>query len=76
MPGPTSASGCLITIPFGADENGTPMPTPTTLRVAYVIQLFGVLLAVNALAHHLWPFLPVADAATQRLAQQWLSKQR
>lgn len=76
VPGPTSASGCLITIPFGADENGTPMPTPTALRVAYVIQCFGVLLAVNALAHHLWPFLPVADATTQRLAQLWLSKQR
>jgi hypothetical protein len=68
VPGPTSASGCLITIPLGVGANGTPTPTAST--VAYVIQRFGVLLAVNALAHHLWPFLPVADASTQHLAQQ------
>ncbi len=70
VPGPTSASGCLITISLGAGANGTRMPTPTPSAVASVIQRFGVLLAVNAPAHRLWPFLPVADAATQRLAQQ------
>jgi hypothetical protein len=73
VPGPTSASGCLITIPLGSGANGTPMPTPTASTVAYVIQRFGVLLAVNALAHRLWPFLPVADAATRRLAQQLIT---
>jgi hypothetical protein len=42
--------------------------------VAYVIQRFGVLLAVNAMAHRLWPFLPVADASTQHIAQQLITK--
>jgi len=49
------------------------MPTPTASTVAYVIQRFGVLLAVNALAHRLWPFLPVADASTQHLVQQLIA---
>jgi hypothetical protein len=73
VPGPTSASGCLITISLGSGLNGTPMPTPTASTVAYVIQRFGVLLAVNALAHRLWPFLPVADASTQHLVQQLIT---
>jgi len=73
VPGPTYASGCLITIPLGSGLNGTPMPTPTASTVAYVIQRFGVLLAVNALAHRLWPFLPVADASTQHLVQQLIA---
>lgn len=73
VPGPTYASGCLITIPLGSGLNGTPMPTPTASTVAYVIQRFGVLLAVNALAHRLWPFLPVADASTQHLVQQLIT---
>ncbi len=73
VPGPTHASGCLITIPLGSGLNGTPMPTPTASTVAYVIQRFGVLLAVNALAHRLWPFLPVADASTQHLVQQLIT---
>jgi len=74
VPGATSASGCLITIPLGSGLNGTPTPTPTASTVAYVIQRFGVLLAVNALAHRLWPFLPVADASTQHIAQQLITK--
>ncbi len=69
VPGPTYASGCLITIPLGSGLNGT----PTASTVAYVIQRFGVLLAVNALAHRLWPFLPVADASTQHLVQQLIT---
>ena len=73
VPGPTYASGCLITIPLGSGLNGTPMPTPTASTVAYVIQRFGVLLAVNALAHRLWPFLPVADASAQHLVQQLIA---
>ena len=74
VPGPTSATGCLITIPFQSGMNGTPMPTSTAPTVAYVIQRFGVLLAVNALAQRLWPFLPVADAYTQHLAQQLITR--
>jgi hypothetical protein len=73
VPGPTSASGCLIKIPLQSGLNGTPTPTPTASTVAYVIQRFGVLLAVNAMAHRLWPFLPVADASTQHLVQQLIT---
>jgi hypothetical protein len=73
VPGPTYASGCLITIPLGSGLNGTPMPTPTASTVAYVIQRFGVLLAVNDMAHRLWPFLPVADVSTQHLVQQLIA---
>jgi hypothetical protein len=57
----TTASGCLIKISLQADPNVelTPiMPAPPT--VVYVLQCFGVLLAANASAHRLWPFLPVA----------------
>ena len=74
VPGPTPASGCLISIPPGSGLHGTPMPTPPASMVAYVIQRFGVLLAVNAMAHRLWPFLPVADASTQHIAQQLITK--
>lgn len=73
VPGLTSASSCLIAVTLGSGAIGTPIPTPTASSVAYVIQRFGVLFAVNAMAHRLWPFLPVADAATQRLAQQSMS---
>ena len=73
VPGPTPASGCLISIPPGSSLHGTPMPIPPASMVASVIQRFGVLLAVNAMAHHLWPFLPVADASTQHMAQQLIT---
>jgi hypothetical protein len=74
VPGPTDASGCLITIPLRSGLSGTPIPTPTASTVAYVIQRFGVLLSVNTQAHRLWPFLPVADAYTEHLAQQLITK--
>jgi hypothetical protein len=73
VPGPRSASGCLIAISTRSALNGASMPTPPASTVAYVIQRFGVLLAVNALAHRLWPFLPVADASTQHMAQQLIT---
>ena len=72
--GPTSASGCLISVPLGAGVNGASRPTPTPSMAASVIQRFGVLLAVNAVAHRLWPFLPMANVSTQRLAQQWITR--
>ncbi len=37
---------------------------------AACLHRFGVLLAVNNLAHRLWPFLPVANAYEKRLAEQ------
>ncbi|HLX56827.1 MAG TPA: hypothetical protein VKR83_07370 [Ktedonobacteraceae bacterium] len=70
VPGPTPASGCLIQITLQPGSNTEPTPTAAPPTVANVIQRFGVLLAVNATAHHLWPFLPVADAYEQQVAQQ------
>ena len=70
----TYATGCLIKISLLPSLNSTPTPTPSASQVAFVMQRFGVLLAVNALAHRLWPFLPVANASTQILAQRLITK--
>ena len=69
--GTTFASGCLIE--FRLQTDASPLLTPTSSQplVAYVMQRFGVLLAVNSAAHHLFPFLPVASAYEKQLAQQW-----
>ena len=68
--GTTLASGCLIAFNLQTgDALLTPPPSPAV--VAYVMQRFGVLLAVNSAAHHLFPFLPVASAYEKQLAQQW-----
>jgi len=74
VPGPTTASGCLLKFALNSNPNAELTPTAAPPPVAYVIQRFGVLLAVNSTAHHLWPFLPVADAYTQQLAQQWIAQ--
>lgn len=52
-----------------------PTPAPPPPLVAFVIQRFGVLLAVNSAAHHLFPFLPIADAYEKQLALQWAKQQ-
>ena len=57
----TTASGCLIKISLQTDPHVKPTPTPAPPTVVYVLQRFGVLLAVNASAHRLWPFLPVTE---------------
>ncbi len=77
VPGPTYASGCVIGVPLQAVLPGAPTPTPASASSgsAYVMQRFGVLLAVNAAAHRLWPFLPVADTSMQRIAQQLITAQ-
>ena len=74
VPGPTTASGCLLKFALYSGQNTELTPTAAPLPVAYVIQRFGVLLAVNSTAHNLWPFLPVADAYVQQLAQQWIAQ--
>ena len=67
LPGRDLGVGCLVTIKPGLLSSLTPPPSS---QVAYCLHRFGVLLAVNNLAHHLWPFLPVANAYEKRLAQQ------
>ncbi len=73
--GTTFASGCLIE--FKMQTGLFPVPTPTAPPpvVAYVMQRFGVLLAVNSAAHRLFPFLPVTNAYEKQLAQRWAGRQ-
>jgi hypothetical protein len=62
-------AGCLVTITQQPASSSSLTPPPSS-QVAYCLHRFGVLLAVNNLAHRLWPFLPVANAYEKRLAQQ------
>ncbi len=73
--GTTFASGCLIEFKLQTGVFPVATPTPPPPVVAYVMQRFGVLLAVNSAAHHLFPFLPVANAYEKQLAQQWAGHQ-
>jgi len=64
------AAGCLVTITQQPVPSSSLTP-PSSSQVAYCLhRFFGVLLAVNSLAHRLWPFLPVANAYEKWLAQQ------
>jgi hypothetical protein len=69
--GTTFASGCLIEFELQNDVIRTTTPNISPPLVADVMQRFGVLLAVNDEAHHLFPFLPVANAYEKQLAQHW-----
>lgn len=70
VPAAVYAVGCVaIALPLTitGSQNGV---TPTSRIAAYCLHRFGVLLAANDNAHHLWPRMPVADAYEQRLAQE------
>lgn len=56
----TAAGGCLAATQGEQTIN------------ALLLRRFGVLLAANTEAHHLWPRLPVADSYEQQLAQHLL----
>lgn len=73
--GATFASGCLIEFKLQTGASLPPTPTSSPPLVAYVMQRFGVLLAVNSAAHHLFPFLPLANVYEEQLAQQWATRQ-
>jgi hypothetical protein len=64
------AAGCLVEVTQQQSPFVTPTPTSSPPIMAYLLHRFGVLVAANAQAHHLWPFLPVADANEQRIVQQ------
>ncbi|HZS75765.1 MAG TPA: hypothetical protein VFA41_04065 [Ktedonobacteraceae bacterium] len=74
IPAANRADGCLVVVTASTEANGPPIPSPTALPVAYCLHRFGVLLAANETAHRYWPFLPVASAAEQQLAQQLVSQ--
>jgi hypothetical protein len=48
----------------------TATSTISHTELAYCLHRFGVNLAANEVAQRYWPYLPVADAGEQRLAQQ------
>ncbi len=51
----------------------TPTSAASLPLVAYCLHRFGVLLAANDVAHHQWPYLPVANAREKQLAQRLVS---
>lgn len=68
--GTVPAAGCIA---LGSPQPWpgiTPTPSSSQAAVAYCLHRFGVNLAANDLAHRYWPYLPVADAREQLLAQQ------
>jgi hypothetical protein len=62
IPAPTFALGCLIKVQL---VNVPAAPAPS----AYLLDRFGVMLAANNEAHHLLPFLPLADGYEIGLAK-------
>lgn len=64
------AAGCLVKVTQQQYPFVTPTPTSFPPLTAYLLHRFGILVAANAQAHHLWPFLPVADATEQHVVQQ------
>lgn len=68
--GPNQALGCLAEAFQYQLPHNTATPITAPQRVASGLYRFGVLLAVDATAHHYWPDLPVASAYEQSLARQ------
>jgi hypothetical protein len=64
------AAGCLIKVTQQQSPFVTPTPTSSPPLTAYLLHRFGVLVAANAEAHRLWPFLPVADANEMHVVKQ------
>lgn len=68
--GTNPAAGCLGMATLNEGQ-GTHSPPP----VAYCLHRFGVFLAANAVAHHYWPNMPVANAYEQQLTQKLATSQ-
>jgi hypothetical protein len=64
------AAGCLIKVTQQQSPFVTPTPTSSPPLTAYLLHRFGVLVAANAEAHRLWPFLPLADANEMHVVKQ------
>ncbi len=61
------SSGCLATAMLHDGDNL--QTAPVQMPAAYILQRFGVLMAVNDTAHRLWPNLPLADDYARSVAQ-------
>jgi hypothetical protein len=71
-----AAEGCLVVLasaPGTILDPSTPVPAPNTQLVAYCLVRFGVVLAVNQVAHQQWPFLPMVDGYENSLANAALA---
>jgi len=71
-----AAEGCLVVLasaPGTILDPSTPVPAPSTQLVAYCLVRFGVVLAVNQVAHQQWPFLPMVDGYENSLANAALA---
>lgn len=71
--GPNLADGCMVVMTPQPGPDRTPTSAASPLLVAYCLHRFGVLLAANDVAHHQWPYLPVATAREKQLAQRLVS---
>ncbi len=69
------ANGCLENVGIQQTSQNPSTPTVPNTPTAYCLYRFGVLLAVNDVAHRYWPFLPVANAYEQNIAQQLIHQQ-
>ncbi len=67
--GSLPAAGCLVIVQQLLPVGTT--PSSSTSTTAYCLYRFGLFLAVNDLAHRLWPQLPVANSYERSLAQHW-----
>ena len=61
------STGCLATATLHNGDNLQVAPAQTP--AAYILQRFGVLMAANDTAHHLWPNLPLADEYARGVAR-------
>lgn len=61
-----SGADCLAKAFLTSEIQNTPPPKP----IAICLYRFGVLIAIDATAHHYWRTLPIADAYEQHIAQQ------
>ena len=70
---PNLADGCgVVMTPHPGPDMTLTSPASPSL-VAYCLHRFGVLLAANDVAHHQWPYLPVANIREKQLAQRLVS---
>lgn len=67
--GQRAATGCLAEAIPQPDTTATP-GAPLSQPIAHCLYRFGVLLAVDNVAHRSWPGLPVANAYEKSVAQQ------
>ncbi len=67
IPATVPSNGCLESVQSTAANPSSSVPVSPPQALCFY--RFGILLAANALAHHYWPSLPVANPYEQSLAK-------